>query len=161
MKFNITRILFLLLIIVLQTTVFAQRMSKKKTVCNQTCPPGYICAFGDIDQLSDSKSDKNSAKDRAKTVARDEFAKTMVTFVESNTELNVIGKNGNDQEFYNMASKFETRFKEENVNIDGPFECPDGDGRWIARASKNKDEVYSEIKAHNDEKNNKANEYLQ
>jgi len=44
---------------------------------------------------------------------------------------------------YQLSAKFETRFKEENVKIDGPFECTDG--LWIARAIKKKKEVYTEV----------------
>ena len=149
-------LLIIWVLIAIPSIVFTQ---KKNKVCDQDCPSDFICGFGDIDQLSNSNIDKNNAKDQAKNAARTDFASGIMTFVQNETKINYIGKGGNDQEFFSMATKFETRFKEENVRIDGPYEC--GNGRWIARAIKEEDEVYSEIYNHNREKQRKSDEYLE
>ena len=148
-------LLIIWVLIAIPSIVFAQK--KSKAVCNRECPSGYICGFGEMDD--NSSNDKANVKKIAVNYARTEFASTIITFVESNSELNIKEQDGNAEELYQLSAKFETRFKEENVRVDGPYEC--SDGLWTARAIKKKNEVYGEIFNHNQEKQRKSDEYLE
>lgn len=157
MRFPLLLYFVILSFIISPVILFAQRNSKS-SVCNRECSSNYICGFGEFEQQSSKNSDIINAKKQANNAARIAFASRIIIFVESTTELNIKEQDGNAEELYELSAKFETRFKEENVRIDGPFECTDR--LWMARAIKKQDEVYREIYISNQEKQEKAEEYL-
>jgi len=155
MRFPLLLYFVILSFIISPVILFAQRNSKS-SVCNRECSSNYICGFGEFEQQSSKNSDIINAKKQANNAARIAFASRIIIFVESNSELNIKEQDGNAEELYELSAKFETRFKEENVRIDGPFECTDR--LWMARAIKKQDEVYGEIYISNQEKQEKAEE---
>ena len=158
MRFPLLLYFVILSFIISPVILFAQRNSKS-SVCNRECSSNYICGFGEFEQQSSKNSDIINAKKQANNAARIAFASRIIIFVESPSELNIKEQDGNAEELYQLSAKFETRFEEENVRVDGPYEC--SDGLWIARAIKKKNEVYGEIFNHNQEKQRKSDEYLE
>jgi len=148
--------LIIWVLIAIPSIVFAQK--KSKAVCNRECPSDYICGFGEMDD--NSNPDKAKVKKLAVNEARVEFASSIITFVSSKSEFGIgEDEEGNAEEFFKLTAKFETRFKEENVKIDGPYEC--SDGLWTARARKKKEEVNRDVYNNNQEKHRQSNEYLE
>ena len=94
MQFSNNILLIIWVLIAIPSIVFTQK--KSKAVCNRECPSGYICGFGEMDD--NSSNDKANVKKIAVNHARTEFASTIITFVESNSELNIKEQDGNAEE---------------------------------------------------------------
>ena len=103
-----THISFIMVVIAI-TILFPQTKSQ---VCNQTCPPAkYVCGYGAAKENRNISTDQLIEK--VKNNARAEFARTIITKVESTTKMVITENNEGFEESFEMISNFSTRYNEQ------------------------------------------------